>query len=33
MYVKVRLDDNNKFQIKNYGYIPIILSVSYTLKF
>lgn len=33
MYVKVRLDDNNKFQIKSYGYIPIILSVSYTLKF
>lgn len=33
MYVKVRLDDNNKFQIKSHGYIPIIPSVSYTLKF
>lgn len=33
MYVKVRLDENNKFQIKSHGYIPIIPSVSYTLKF
>ena len=33
MYVKVRLDDNNNFQIKSHGYIPIIPSVSYTLKF
>lgn len=33
MYVKVRLDDNNKFQIKSHGYIPITPSVSYTLKF
>lgn len=33
MYVKVRLDDNNKFQIKSHGYIPIIPSVSYTLRF
>lgn len=33
MYVKVRLDDNNNFHLKSYGYIPIIPSVSYTLKF
>ena len=33
MYVKVRLDDNNNFHLMSYGYIPIIPSVSYTLKF
>lgn len=33
MYVKVRRDENNKFQIKSHGYVPIIPSISYTLKF
>ncbi len=33
MYVKVRLDENYNFKIKSYGFIPIIPSVSYTLKF
>jgi hypothetical protein len=33
MYVKVRENDNGTFSAKSRGYIPIIPSVSYTLKF
>lgn len=33
MYVKVRLDDNGGFRVKSHGFMPVIPSVSYTLKF
>ena len=33
MYVKVWLDDDNHFRAKSRGFIPIIPSVSYTLRF
>jgi len=33
MYANVKQDDNGNFQYKCKGYIPIIPSVSYTIKF
>lgn len=33
MYVNVRRNDNGNFQARCKGYIPIIPSVSYTIKF
>lgn len=33
MYVKVLKNDDGTFSVKSRGYIPIIPSVSYTLKF
>lgn len=33
MYVKIRENDDGTFSAKSRGYIPIIPSVSYTLKF
>lgn len=33
MYVKIHQDDNGNYRAKCRGYVPIIPSVSYTLKF
>lgn len=33
MYVKIRENDDGTFSAKSRGYIPMIPSVSYTLKF
>lgn len=33
MYVKLRRDDEGKIQARCRGYVPIIPSISYTLKF